>query len=243
MRTIASILIYNQLAYTSNLYSHYTYVGDPLNIVYQLSSFAVDEVLLVLIGRHLDRNLTRVVSSIRSIADFPISVAGCIHSASDGQTLMALGVDRLYLNPARIHSNSKLLSLSSDYGVQSIGLLVDYCFSSGKRYLYSPHLSFTSPCPLHSYLSSIDPNSVSDIILSNVTRNGTLMGFDHQVFTCLPSSLIRNPILLAGGGTFSDIQSLSSSHDFHTSGLCFSSNMFLYGPKDSALVCMDRFSS
>lgn len=244
-RVIASILLIDYLAYSFQDFCRYEYVGDPINIVSILSGYEIDELLLV--------NKTSIIQSksfcsqlqaIRQIADFPLAFTGGIRNIDDAKTIMRLGFDKIYLSKFSPYERNLPTLIKNCFGQQAIGLSIDYIKTNGQRLLYDSSRRTCTDFDLRSFLSNLNQNLYSDIILTCVNNTGTGSGLDGEVLNTLRGLRLNNPIVISGGlKDATDIVKVMSEYDHpHFSGVMGSSSLFLQSGSGSALICIERFN-
>ena len=242
-RLIATLLIINGLAYISYGYSSYEYVGDPINILNLLSGFDVDEVLIVDLSASSSHQLNiRLLSKLRAVADFPLAYAGGIKSAIHADCIMQLGFDKIFLAACNPSLPTLLKQISECYGIQALGLSVDYAIDNNKRYIYNPYIRRNSQLSLSSFLGSLQVNLLSDLLFSCVDRAGHKTGLDLSILQEDYICVIDNPILLSGGLHSQGSQLLKNVNELYpgVAGFVASSSIFLQSGSSSALVCLER---
>ena len=91
MRVIASLLVKNRLAYVSDSFRRLHYVGDPLVTARILSSSLIDELMIIDLSASQNNKIdSYLISSLRSICDYPLSYSGGIRSTSSIDNLFSL---------------------------------------------------------------------------------------------------------------------------------------------------------
>lgn len=99
-RVIPVLLINNKALYNSFNFSHFTYLGDPINAVKILSAKKVDEIVILDIATSktnggIDFDL---LSRISSQSMCPLVYGGGIISMEQIEKILSLGFERISLN-------------------------------------------------------------------------------------------------------------------------------------------------
>lgn len=205
LRFIPSLLIENRLAYVSSRFEETSYVGDPFIILNTLSSYAVDEVLLVDIGAGRRQSIdVSFLKSVRTIADFPVSYAGGIRTNNHIDDVFSSGIDKIFLSASNENLSSLASYGSSAYGKQSIGLSVDYVRRLTEFYLYCPYVRQASNESVFQLFSRLNQFDFSDIILTDVESTGTSSGINLDILRVTHHHNFHNPIILSGGLSYYD---------------------------------------
>jgi len=155
----------------------------------------------------------RVLRLIRQDVDIPISYAGGIRTAADAALCINAGFDKVYITSAFIDDPTALKSIADVVGSQSLGLIFPYMRKDdgGMRVWDYRTRLFTNSTVQLSIETSVTLG-VGEVILYDVSRDGTLTGFDPLVVADVEKCQPSIPILLAGGaGDADDICRVLSS--------------------------------
>lgn len=184
------------------------YIGDPINTIRIFNDKEVDEIVLLDIsasreGRPPD------IEKVREIAGecfMPLAYGGGISSAEQMDQLVKTGVEKLIFNTA-LKTDPALISEGARvYGSQSIVVSLDV----RKHWLshYQCRVKSDSSSlglSLEQACRRIVELGAGEIILNNISREGTLSGFDISLLNKVASSVAVPVVALGGARNLDDI--------------------------------------
>ncbi len=214
-RLITSLLVdSNQhLVKTINFKKRH-YLGDPLNSAYIFSGFEVDELLVLDIDASLEKRTISFdfVEALASFTSVPLTVGGGISHTSQIKKLLSFGVEKVALS-SRISNNLSLLKDAvNQFGSSSISVLLNVDFNldgEPQGYLGRPEIS--NPNPLQSIAKDIQNAGAGELIINNIYREGTRIGFDKKIMEKLNKELTIPLVALGGCGHIKHIKELLST--------------------------------
>lgn len=234
-RVVPILLISNDGVVKTKNFSKSQYIGDPLNIVKIFNEKGVDELII------LDINATKnaginfsLIEEIASEAFIPLTYGGGISCIEDVSELFKLGIEKISLNNA-IFSNFELLqNCVISYGAQSVVASLDVKKTVfGKYRIYSYLENSYRYESLSTTLSKLDGIGVGELLINDVSRDGTLLGYDHK----LTEYIFNNtnlPLLHAGG--LSSLSDLKYLRDLGYSAGCGGGYFVFNGKKNGVLI-------
>jgi cyclase len=187
-------------------FSKPTYLGDPLNAVRIFNEKEVDELLIIDIEASTDKRAPNYqkINDIVSEAFMPIGYGGGVNSLEIASKVIECGVEKVAINSA-IASNPDLITeIANVFGSQSVVVSVDvkknlfgnyhpYILRGGKKVDLS----------LIDYVKMIEDKGAGEIILTNISREGTYQGYDIELIKQVTSRL-SIPIIALGGASSLD---------------------------------------
>ena len=165
---------------------------------------SADELLIVnldLAGRHQFTCPERIIRLVRQEVDIPIAYAGGIRTASDASACINAGFDKVYITSAFLDDPSVVHQISSVIGSQSLGLSLPYrrldeCTQS---FVYDYRSKALSQLDLLKAIELGASSGAGEILLHDISRDGTLIGFDPMIVADLDLLQPTTPVILAGG--------------------------------------------
>lgn len=129
----------------------------------------------------------------------PITIGGGIRKIEEVDYLFEIGADRVVLNEA-LWSNPKLIEkIANKYGSQAVVASVDIKFFEGKYMAYDWRNKKIRSSLLPDILRS-NSNTVGEILLQSVDRDGSVQGFDNLALQNLNYALNKFvPLNIASG--------------------------------------------
>jgi cyclase len=150
---------------------------------------------------------TRVVNLVASSVDIPIGYAGGINSSLDAAYCINNCFDKVFLTTSFLNDPSILSNIARLLGSQSIGVILPYKYDdvTGHRFLWDFKLKqLLYDKPLEKFILLSSELGVGEIVLFDVTRDGSLSGLDISIIPILRDLHTSIPILLAGGAGTAD---------------------------------------
>jgi len=222
------------------------YLGDPLNAAYIFSEYFADELLVLDIDASKENRSIPIefVTALGKFTNVPLAVGGGISKLAHVEAILAAGVERVVLGSTLSSSLSFLSDAARSFGSSSISVIVSYVSSDHNRGglpPLAPFLSAFGPSALEDIILACEDHGCGEVIIYDIERDGTSMGFDIQLFSRL-SSLLSVPLVVAGG-CGSDDHIIDLFHNSCVSGVAIGST-FVFSPnsKQVLLGYPDEFS-
>lgn len=211
-RVIPTLLLHNGGLVKSVKFKNYKYLGDPINAVKIFNEKEVDEIAIIDIdafreNRSPDYDL---ISEIASEAFMPLSYGGGISSIEQIRKILFSGVEKIILNKAA-HTNLALVTETAKlYGSQSVVISVDVKKNIfGKYKVYTENGKVKTEFSPEGFAKKMENAGAGEILLNNIDRDGTFMGYDLDLIRKV-SSLINIPLIAIGGaGKIEDLREAS----------------------------------
>ncbi len=184
------------------------YIGDPVNAIKIFNEKEVDELIV------LDISETRSKTGpdyqmIKTIADecfMPVCYGGGISNTSQMREILKIGIEKVVLNSVLHHCPELITEAARLFGSQCIVVSVDVkinwfgkyevCFFSGTK---------KTKTSLFDYLKQVESLGAGEILINNISREGTWNGFDLDLLKNTASSVSIPVIAMGGAGSFPDI--------------------------------------
>ena len=213
-----------------------TYIGDPLNAAYLFSSFEADEILVLDIDASTERRSIRLdfVKELARFASVPLTIGGGITSLQIIEDIISLGVERVALSSALASHPALLNDAISHFGSSSIVVIINVVTSSDGIYFARFGKELSSPLiPLDEAINFCQTNGAGEIVLHDVNRDGTRLGFNNYLFSEYAKNCDIPVIALGGGSTQLDVQELFNSSNIAAAAL---GSSFVYAPNTSQVL-------
>lgn len=209
-------------------YSNHRRVGDVPSTLRVFSRRQADELVLIDLDASNVGNINRnLIACAVQNSNMPLTMGGRLNSLISCQELIRQGCDKLVFNTLYYEDKSTLSNVINELGSQAVVLSIDYTISGDDILLKSHNSSkFQSKNNLDQIIEEAENLGVGEIILSNVTQEGTLNGFDFRQIAHLPNKT-KVPLLISGGckGT----NDILAAYEMGFSGACMSSIFFWQG--------------
>lgn len=184
-------------------FSKERYIGDPINAVRIFNEKEVDELCLLDIGATVEGRppAYQEINEIVSEAFMPIGYGGGIQHMGHVEQLFKLGVEKVIMNTAAFENEGLVKEASSIYGSQSVVVSIDI-----KKDLWGQYKVFTrsgkskQKIDLISAVKKMQDLGAGEIILNNIDRDGTMLGYDLDPINKV-AKVIDVPLVVLGGAS------------------------------------------
>ncbi len=200
-RVIPILLLQNSGLYKTVRFKDPKYVGDPLNALKIFNEKQCDEIILLDINsskqnKEINYNL---IQEIATECFMPLSYGGGINSLNQIEKVLKLGVEKVIINSAFIHSSDFLKEAVREFATSTLVASVDVKKNIWGKYILHSHadkkIIFSDPID---YIKKLEENGVGEIMINNIDRDGTMLGYDMELIKKISSS-IKIPLIAAGG--------------------------------------------
>jgi cyclase len=161
----------------------------------------IDELVVLDVTRG-DKNLDNFCSSLKLLTDgcfVPISAGGGVNSTESARTLLRSGADKVVVNSGLYGNTGLVEELASEFGQQCLIGSMDIKATVGGGYqVWSENGMKSEPDSAKYLIERISNDSVGEIYLNSMDRDGTGQGFDFGLLDLLPDRFSK-PVILAGG--------------------------------------------
>lgn len=208
-RVIPALLLDEQYLVKTRAFKKSVYVGDPINTVKLFNEKLADELVLLDItatatGRPIPFDFVREVVSE---AFMPIAYGGGISSLSDVETLLTLGIEKVIVNRATVHSPSLVTEASAAFGAQAlIGSMDVQRRRRGRSEVVAERgRKRVSEDPV-AWARRLEDLGVGEILMTSVDREGSRAGYDLDLIEAV-SRAVDVPLIAHGGaGGLADLR-------------------------------------
>ena len=218
-------------------FKNHRYIGDPINIVRILNEKECDELLIYNIKNN-ELNLP-LIKNIIDQAFMPITIIGGIDSIEKARSLWKIGIEKIGFNFNKI--NPELIAnISSMIGSQSIVLNMDIYKSKfgGFKIYKDKHKLFKNSQEMSllikKTLKNFKDNSIGELLIQNVDREGTRKGPDLDFISELCKSKLDIPTIYSGG--LNSPEEMEIALESSLSGLSCGAGFCFFGEEAGVLI-------
>lgn len=192
-------------------FSNYIDVGDPVSQAMIYDAQGADELIIVDITASKEGRLinTKIVKKIAEVCRLPLAVGGGIKSVTDAKKVLMSGADKIVLNTWAVKHPELVSELSKEFGSQSIVVSIDVkqnALGDYEIYIFSGDIK--TEINLLSFLEKIQQMGAGELLITSIDKEGTLSGFDIELYKRF-SKIINVPFIASGGaGTYDNIVEL-----------------------------------
>ena len=164
-------------------------------------SYSIDELVVLDVTRG-ERNLEDFCSVLKLLTDgcfVPIAAGGGVNQIESARMLLRSGADKVVVNSGLYSNNGFVRDLASEFGQQCVVGSMDIKSSANGHYqVWSENGMKCESGTAKEWIEKITSDSVGEVYLNSMDRDGTGQGFDLKLLDLLPD-LVSKPVILAGG--------------------------------------------
>lgn len=197
----------NSLLKTVRFKGH-DYVGDPTNAIKIYNEKEVDELILldIFATKEKRKPLFDKIEDFASECFMPFTYGGGVSEISDFQKLFAIGVEKIAVKNLIFERPKVVIEAVRLFGAQAIIGVMDvyqkmngqYAVQTGakkKNYTIQEYVAYLQ-----------DEIGVGEILVQNISREGTWEGYDHALISAVLQSTKVPIIALGGAKDVSDVK-------------------------------------
>lgn len=221
-RIIPVFLLSGKRLVKGTRFGEYVDVGDPVSQAMIYDAQGADEIFIVDIrasaeGRTIDPEL---INKIIKKCRLPISAGGGIKSVEDARKLFLNGADKVVVNSYALQNPLLINELSQEFGSQSVVVSIDVKIEPDSSYsVYAFSGKYRTDLNLFDYLRMVIDYGAGEIIITSIDREGTLSGFDLDLYFKV-RKIVTTPLIASGGaGCYDHIVDLFELTDCDACGI------------------------
>ena len=236
-RIIPILQLDNDELIKSKKFQSHQYVGDQINAVRIFNEIEVDEIILLDVFKSKNKNDInyKIIKDIADECRMPFTYGGGINNLNQVKTLFSLGVEKISLNSSVFDNYELIKKLSDIYGSQSIIISVDICTDNqGYKKLYNWTKKNFLNIDINDHIYKCIENGAGEILINDVSKEGTLEGFDFKVLNLLNEN-IKVPVIVNGGiNSYKQIKEILKYENIDAVGV--GALFIYYGPYNAVLI-------
>lgn len=218
-------------------FSKPSYVGDLINSVRIFNEKEVDELAILDIGaskRGQGPNFD-LIKDVTNECFMPLAYGGGITEAAQVRRLVEMGVEKVIINSAAMARPALVSEAAKEVGSQSVVVSIDVkkaFFGSyqARAVSGSRKVSATS---LRALVERFVAAGAGEILLNNIDRDGTLLGYDHALLKQV-SAAASVPVISCGGAA--DVADLGRAVAQSGASACAAGALFTYRGQHRAVL-------
>lgn len=208
-RVIPCLLLRDWGIEKSIRFQDFVYVGSPINAVRMFNAYMCDELILLDIAATAEGRCVRpeVLTPIADEATMPLAVGGGIRRLEDVPPLMDAGADRVVVNTAAIDNPSLITEIADRYGSQCVIVSIDARRSErgGYEVFSAGGKKGTGKSP-SDWAKMAEEKGAGEILINSIDRDGTMEGYDLDLFRSVTSAVGVPVIGLGGAASLADMR-------------------------------------
>lgn len=215
-RIIPCLLIKNGGLVKTVRFGQPKYVGDPINTVRIFNEKEVDELIVADIdatahGREPDY---KMIANLAAECRMPLCYTGGVKTPEQIEHIISLGVEKVAISSAAIHTPELIAESSKRVGSQSIVVVMDVKKTGLlRRYELFTH-NGTRATGLHpvEFAKKAEDLGAGEIMINAIDQDGEMKGYDLALVEQV-RNVVNLPLsVLGGAGSLGDIERLIKLH-------------------------------
>jgi imidazoleglycerol phosphate synthase cyclase subunit len=199
-RVIPTLLLKGTGLVKTHAFRDPIYVGDPLNTVSLFSQKMADELILLDIcasseGRGPNFSL---IERIAAQCFMPMAYGGGISDFSQVEKLFALGVEKVVINTSALERSNLISDIAGTFGKQSVVVALDLVIADRCRQVRRPCDGELLNLTPEDHLDWAVEAGAGEVLVQDVSRDGTRLGYDIDLFKKF-SDRLEVPLIALGG--------------------------------------------
>jgi cyclase len=190
------------------------YVGDPINAVRIFNEKEVDELTVLDIDATVQRKEPdyKMIANLAAECRMPLCYGGGVHTVEQVQTIISLGVEKVALSAAAVHTPALISDAAERVGSQSIVVVMDV----KRAGLLRRHEVFicngtkaTGLDPV-TFARHVEALGAGEVVVNAIERDGAMQGYDLDLIARVRDAVSLPMTVMGGAGSLADIQGLIS---------------------------------
>lgn len=203
LKRIMPCLLYNGRGLVkTKMFSLPDYVGDPINAIKIYNEKEVDELILLDICATKENREPKFdkISEFASECFMPFTYGGGVKKLDHFKKLYSIGVEKVAVNSLILDNPGIIKEATALFGSQALIAVMDLKIDKhGKYQIYNYQNGKSDNRSLPDYIDYLQNDlGVGEILIQNVSREGTWSGFDHDLMKILLANT-KVPVIALGG--------------------------------------------
>jgi len=211
-RIIPCLLVHNGALVKTVRFAEHKYVGDPINAVRIFNEKEVDELIVADIDATTQAREPNysLISNLAAECRMPLCYAGGVKTPEQVERIIRLGVEKIAISSAAIHSPNLIAESARRVGNQSVVVVLDV----KKSRLLPGYELFTHNGTRPTGLDPVDfarkaeSLGAGEILINSIDQDGMMKGYDHLLIDQVREAVNVPMTVLGGARSFGDISDL-----------------------------------
>lgn len=208
VRVIPCLLLKHWGIEKSIRFDQFVYVGSPINAARMFNHYKADELIILDIAATKENRCVRadVLAQIADEVTMPLVVGGGIRDVEDIPPLMDAGADRIAINAGAIENPTVITDAADRYGSQCVVVSIDARRHGDGRYeVFTRNASTPTGRDPVDWAIEAQRRGAGEILINSVDRDGTMEGYDLELFRGVTQAVSIPVIGLGGAASLSDM--------------------------------------
>lgn len=210
-RVIPCLLVHDKGLVKTVQFKDPKYVGDPINAVRIFNEKESDELMVIDIDATRENREPdyKMIEHLAAECRMPLCYGGGVKTAEQAQRIFSLGVEKIAISSAAIHTPELVSEMADRVGSQSVVVIVDV-----KKKLLGGYEMYThngkkptGKIPFD-FVSKMESLGAGEIVVNSIDQDGVMKGYDLVLIQKIRQSITLPLTVLGGAGSLQDIGNL-----------------------------------
>ena len=200
-RIIPQLLLKGNRLVKGTNFKDFVDVGGPISQAMIYDAQGADEIIIVDVKASGDKRTinTEIINNIIRTCRLPLAAGGGIRNVDDARGCFVAGADKIVVNTCAVLNPLLVRKLADEFGSQSVVVSIDVKRNESGNYdLYVYSGAKKVDTKLEEFIDRIIEYGVGEIVITSMDREGTLSGYDYELYTRL-SGIVPIPFIASGG--------------------------------------------
>jgi imidazole glycerol-phosphate synthase subunit HisF len=224
-RVIPSLLLQGDIFVKTKNFKKPVYIGDPINTINVFNSFEVDEIIILDIGCTLHNKAPNfsLIFALATESWVPLAYGGGIRSVADAKRILNSGIEKVIFNNLLFTDSDTVKDCVHAFGSSSVVACITvkqsvFGYYHVIAYAGRRKMRFA----LDNVLDDIQKLGVGELVINDLSREGTRRGYDTQLISRITRRLDIPVIAMGGAGSLEDFKmAVDSGADAAAAGSYF----------------------
>ncbi len=242
-RVIPILLLQNKGLVKTVKFKNPKYVGDPLNAIKIFNEKEVDELIFL----DIDASKKGIEPDYELIKDFasecfmPVCYGGGITNLEQIKKIFSLGIEKVSINSIAFDNEQFIREAVKMFGSQSIVVTIDIKRSLlGKYHIYDHTRKKTLKILYLEYIKRIEKLGIGEFLINDVDRDGTMQGYDAELFKSIVQYVTIPVIACGGAGALDDFKKIKQ--EANISAVAAGSFFVFQGKHRAVLITYPKYN-
>jgi cyclase len=211
-RLIPCLFLQNGFLVRSEQFQYHQLLGNAIHQVERFNAWQVDELIYIDITEDDAYDLRRDDMKVKSEGDvlnileaisqscfMPLTFGGRIRTIEDIHARISRGADKVTINTQALNAPSFIRESARIFGSQAIIVSVDVKqHEDGTYEVFASHGKKSTGYSPVAWAKEAESFGAGEIFLNSIDRDGTAVGYDHQLIRSVAEA-VNIPVIACGG--------------------------------------------
>lgn len=214
-RVIPCLLVHDKGLVKTVQFKDPKYVGDPINAVRIFNEKESDELMVIDIDATRENREPdyKMIEHLAAECRMPLCYGGGVKTAEQAQRIFSLGVEKIAISSAAIHTPDLVSEMADRVGSQSVVVVVDVkkkLLGGYEMYTHNGKKS-TGKNPFE-FVAKMEALGAGEIVVNSIDQDGVMKGYDLVLIEKIRQSISLPLTVLGGAGSLQDIGNLINKY-------------------------------